>query len=114
MLDDYVVMTKLEGGVTLAIAAEPIGDQPVAVRDVVTDLGAIASSIERVSRDIVERLSHEMLETARKAGPSKVTVELGFGLAVETGHVVAVLGKGRGEASLRVILEWSRDTEDRP
>jgi len=106
MSDEYVVMTELEGGGTLAIAAEPVGDQLVAVQDIVANLGSITSSIARVS--------HDMLEAARKAGPGKVTVELGFSLAVEAGHVVALLGKGRGEASIRVILEWSRDMQVRP
>jgi len=106
MSDEYVLKAALDGGGTLAVVAEPIGDTPVAAMDVVADLGKITSSIERVS--------HDMFQAVRRAGPSKVVVELGFGLAVETGHVVALLGKGRGEASIRVILEWSPDMETRP
>ncbi|MGZ3336840.1 MAG: CU044_2847 family protein [Isosphaeraceae bacterium] len=101
-----MLTTKLDDGGTLAIVAEPVGNVPVAATGLVANLGMITSSIERVS--------HDVLEAVRRAGPSKATVELGFGLAVEAGIVVALLGKGRGEASIRVILEWSRDTEMPP
>ena len=91
----------------MVIVAEPVGETLVTDTGIVANLGTIASSIERVS--------HDMLDAVRRAGPSKATVELGFGLAVETGQVVALFGRGRGEASIRVILEWSRDaaSEDR-
>jgi hypothetical protein len=93
---------KLDDGETMVVIAEPVGETLVAATGIVARLGTITSSIERVSRDV--------LDAVRRAGPTKATVELGFGLAVEAGQVVALLGKGRGEASIRVILEWSHDS----
>jgi len=101
------ISVKLEDGGTMVVVAEPVGDTLVSAGDVVARLSTITSSIERVSRDV--------LAAVRRAGPGKATVELGFGLAIESGQVVALFGKGRGEASIRVILEWSREPggEDR-
>jgi Trypsin-co-occurring domain 1 len=104
---ERAITVKLDDGGTMVVVAEPVGEELVSVAGVVARLGTITATIERVSR--------EVLDAVRRAGPSKATVELGFGLAVEAGQVVALFGKGRGEASIRVILEWSREPggEDR-
>ncbi len=104
MPGERTLVAKLDGGGTLVVVAEPVGDTLVAGTGIAAKLSTITESIERVSRDV--------LDAVRRAGPSKATVELGFGLAVESGQVVALFGKGRGEASIRVILEWSRDTTE--
>lgn len=101
MAGDSTISVKLDGGGTMVVAAKPVGGIPVSAKDIVADLGKISSSIERVSTAV--------LGAVKKAGPSKATVELGFALAIESGQVVALFGKGRGEASISVILEWSRD-----
>ena len=107
MPGERAIKVKLDDGGTMVVLAEPVGETLVSAKDVVARLGTITSSIELVSR--------EVLDAVRRAGPSKATVELGFGLAVEAGQVVALFGKGRAEASIRVILEWSREPggEDR-
>lgn len=104
MPGERAMKVKLDNGGTMVVIAEPVGETLVSAKDIVAKLGTITSSIEQVS--------HDVLDAVRRAGPSKATVELGFGLAVESGQVVALLGKGRGEASIRVILEWSRDRMD--
>lgn len=101
MPGERTVTVELDDGGKMVIVAEQVGDTLVADTAIVAKLSTITSSIERVSRDV--------LDAVRRAGPSKATVELGFGLAVEAGQVVALFGKGKGEASIRVILEWSRD-----
>lgn len=94
---------RLDDGATMAVVAQPVGEMLVGDMGIVARLSTITSSIERVS--------HDMLDAVRRAGPTKATVELGFGLAVEAGQIVALFGKGRGEASIKVTLEWSRDNE---
>jgi hypothetical protein len=42
-----------------------------------------------------------------KARPSKTTVELKLGFAVEAGKLTALWVGGKGEAALTVTLEWS-------
>jgi len=101
MAGENTVLVKLDDGETMVIVAKPVGGMPVGAKEIVANLSTITASIERVSA--------AMLGAVRKAGPNKATVELGFALAIESGHVVALFGKGRGEASISVILEWSRD-----
>lgn len=101
MPTEYTITTEIAKDEKLAIVAEPVGQVLVATHDIVADLGKISTSIRRVSE--------HMLAAVRQAGPSKVTLELGFGLAVEAGVVIALLGKGRAESSIRVVLEWSGD-----
>jgi hypothetical protein len=101
MAGENTVLVKLDDGETMVIVAKPVGGMPVGAKEIVANLSTIAASIERVSA--------AMLGAVKKAGPNKATVELGFALAIESSHVVALFGKGRGEASISVILEWSRD-----
>lgn len=101
MTDQDTFTVELDDGTRIAVAAEVIGGTLVADTGIFAKLGAVASSVEKVS--------HEMLEAVRRAGPDKATVELGFGIAVEAGQLVALFGKGKGEASVTVTLEWSRD-----
>jgi hypothetical protein len=50
-----------------------------------------------------------------KAMPSKATVELRLGFAVESGKLTALWVGGKGEAALTVMLEWSgRSGEPEP
>ncbi|MEU8404420.1 CU044_2847 family protein [Nonomuraea sp. NPDC048892] len=99
MAGEQKLAVKIGGGDTMVVVAEPVGGTLVADKDLVTELSEITTSVERVSR--------EVLQAVRRAGPTKGTIELGFSLAVESGHVVAMLGKGRGEATIRVTLEWA-------
>ncbi len=82
----------------IAVVAEQVGGALVADKDVVGRLSSLASSIEKASA--------EMLDALKRAGPSKATVEMSFGIAVESSGLVAVLGKGKGEAGIVVTLEW--------
>jgi hypothetical protein len=101
MAGERTLTVELDGGGTLVIVAEQVGPALVADTGIVAKLSTITSALERVCRDT--------LDAVRRAGPTKATVELGFGLAVEAGQVVALFGKGKGEASIKVTLEWSRD-----
>lgn len=89
---------------TLVVVAEQIGPALVADEDVVAKLGKVTSSIEKVSG--------EVLAAAKRASPTKATVELGFSLAIEQGQLVALFGKGKGEASINVTLEWEKPEKD--
>ena len=49
-----------------------------------------------------------------KAKPSKTTVELKLGFAVESGKLTALWVGGKGEAALTVTLEWSGSGDGGP
>jgi hypothetical protein len=50
----------------------------------------------------------------RRAKPSKTTVELKLGFAVESGKLTALWVGGKGEAALTVTLEWSGGPDGGP
>ncbi len=66
---------------------------------VVAGLTDITKPISRVGRDL--------LDAAKAAKPDKAVVEAGFGVAIEQGQLISWLAKGRGEATIKVTLEWS-------
>jgi hypothetical protein len=98
-MDGRVVTLDLGDGMTLAVLAESSGPELVSDRDIVATLGAVTGPIERVGR--------AALEAARRSGPTKASVELSFGLTIEQGQLLALLGKGKADASITVVLEWT-------
>jgi Trypsin-co-occurring domain 1 len=96
---ERLVGMDLGEGVHLVVAAEQKGPQLVSEKDIVARLAGVTKPIERVSQDL--------LDTVKRVRPRKATVELSFGIAIEQGQLVALLGKGKGEASITVTFEWS-------
>jgi hypothetical protein len=94
------VSIDLGDDVTMVVLAEEPGPELVSAEDVVAKLGSVTGAIEKVGR--------QALDAAKRAAPTKATVELGFALAIEEGHLVALFGKGKGEATITVTLEWDR------
>lgn len=99
---EQLIPVTIDDDLTVVVAAQPVGPVLVAEGDVVGRLDKVAGSIERVSK--------EMLDAAKRAAPTKATVELGFTLALEQGQLVALFGKAKGEASVVVTLEWSQES----
>lgn len=65
------------------------------------------------ARDMVARVASWAVTTVREHAPAKpdtFEVEFGMKLAVESGKVVAVLGRASGEASLAVRMSWNGDS----
>lgn len=100
---DKVVRTvtaKLPSGVAVRVEAaadSADGMTSVGLRDY--DLGNALDSVGEIGALVVEKL--------KAARPSKTTVELKLGFAVEAGKLTALWVGGKGEASLTVTLEWS-------
>jgi hypothetical protein len=103
MAGERAITVNLDADTTMVVVAEQVGPALVADEDVVAKLGKVTDSIEQVSREVLDAL--------KRAAPTKATVELGFSLAIEAGQLVALFGKGKGEASINVTLEWSRAME---
>jgi hypothetical protein len=97
---ERIIAVDVGDDLKFAVVAEQQGPQLVADKDITARLSAVTKSIEVVGK--------EALDAVKKAAPDKATVELGFGLAIQEGNLVALLGKGRAEASITVTLEWSR------
>lgn len=99
MAGERIVALQLDDGEKLVVIAEQVGPALVADNEIVAKLGSVTSSIEHVCRDV--------LNAVKRVAPSKGTVELGFGLALEQGQLITLFGKAKGEATIKVTLEWS-------
>jgi hypothetical protein len=106
MPGEQMVTMDLDDGLRLVVVAEQTGPVLVAEDQIEARLSSVAGSIERVGK--------EVLNSVKRIAPSKATVELGFGLAIEQGQLVALFGKGRAEATINVTLEWSPRTSAAP
>lgn len=96
-----VVTAKLPSGVPIRVevAETDLGDgmTSVGLRDF--DLDKALDTVTEIGAVVVEKL--------KAARPTKATVELRLGFAVESGKLTALWVGGKGEASLKVTLEWS-------
>jgi hypothetical protein len=88
----------------VAVKVEAVTDEASA--DGMTSVGLrhfdVADALESVGE-----IGALVMSKLRKAGPSKTTVELKLGFAVEAGKLTALWVGGKGEAALTVTLEWS-------
>src|ERR1700722_6366093 len=96
------VTARLPSG--LAVKVEAITDDTSA--DGMTSVGLrrfdLADALEPVGE-----IGALVMSKLGKAKPSKTTVELRLGFAVEAGKLTALWVGGKGEAALTVTLEWA-------
>jgi hypothetical protein len=100
LVGENVVLDLGEDGKVAIAVAETDGVQLVA------DGGTVVARLSDITKPIA-RVSRELLDAAKTAKPDKATVEVEFGVAVEQGQLVSWLAKGRGEATIKIVLEWS-------
>lgn len=94
------IPVKLENGRIIYVEVTQTGREDVA-------LGA-ASEFEEVT-DALEGIVQAIAETINQANPTKATVKFGLEIAVESGKLIAVLGKGSAKANLEIALEWTKE-----
>lgn len=96
-----VVTARLPSGtpIRVEVAGADSGDgmTSVGLRDL--DLDKALDTIGEIGSVVVEKL--------KAAKPTRATVELKLGFAVEAGKLTALWVGGKGDASLKVTLEWS-------
>jgi Trypsin-co-occurring domain 1 len=56
--------------------------------------------------DAIEGVVQMIAAPIQKVKPKKATVKFGMELAIESGHLTAVIVKGSGKANLEITLEW--------
>jgi hypothetical protein len=103
------VTARLPSGV--AVKVEAVTDETSA--DGMTSVGLrhfdLADALEPVGE-----IGALVVSKLGKAKPSKTTVELRLGFAVEAGKLTALWVGGKGEAALTVTLEWSGNADGGP
>ena len=60
--------------------------------------------------DGVAAFAKQAVTTMRASDASKVTIQFGCEIAVESGSFVAVIGKGAAKTTMTMSLEWANPT----
>jgi hypothetical protein len=64
-----------------------------------------AFDFQRVADDVAA-IASSLAEALRTVRPSKTALEFAVELTVEGGHLMALIAKGSGKASLKITLTW--------
>ncbi|MCA1707752.1 MAG: hypothetical protein LC808_32570 [Actinobacteria bacterium] len=87
---------SLEGVLIEAIVVDPEQDVAIAALDfdrVLHAINGLARSFAHVLADV---------------SPSKATIEFGVTAGIESGSLVAILGKASASSTIKLTLEWER------
>jgi NTP-dependent ternary system trypsin peptidase co-occuring protein len=72
----------------------------------VADLGDVATRFERL-KDVVTQIGKDFAQSIEKIpSPTKAKIEFGITLSGEGG--MPMITKTKGEASIRIVIEWSK------
>jgi hypothetical protein len=100
---EVLVPLTLDGGRVLLsvrplITADPGEEMEIAARS--PSLDEVVDGIAAMVRSVADRF--------QDLDASKVTLEFGCEIGVESGSLVAVLGKATAKSAFKVGLEWSK------
>jgi len=91
------IKTKLADGTIIYIQAHTFGGEQ--------QVSAHLPSFEEVTH-AVSGIAKPLVHMLEEIKPRKATLEFGVEIAVEAGHLTALLVKGTGDTSLKITLEW--------
>ncbi|MFD0514217.1 CU044_2847 family protein [Streptomyces aureus] len=105
--DETALVPVTAAGQTVLLSVQRLGRQgaPEGERDIAArclSLDEAVDSLVGVARSVGQRL--------QESGSTKATVEFGCEFAVESGQIVAVLGKATARSTFKVALEWTAPT----
>jgi hypothetical protein len=101
-----VVTAKLPSGVPIRVEVVGSGSG-----DGMTSVGLLDLDLD-TALDTVAEIGSVVVEKLKAAKPTRATVELRLGFAVEAGKLTALWIGGKGEASLTMTLEWSEHSAE--
>ncbi len=100
-IDSRIVTARLPSGAPIRVQVAGPGSE-----DGITSVGLKDLELDS-ALDKVGEIGSVVVEKLKAAKPTKATVELKLGFAVEAGKLTALWVGGKGEASLTLTLEWS-------
>jgi hypothetical protein len=100
MAAEHIIPVDVNGTTILVAATVRGGDQEIA--------GVGLPSFEGVG-SAIESIASAVTAALARVSPKKANVEFGCEVALEAGHLTALLVKGTGTASIKVTLEWGSD-----
>ena len=92
-----ITPTRLPNGATLYIETPVLGGEE--------EVGISLPEFNEVTH-VLEGIAESVVTTLKKVKPRKATIEFGLAMALESGHLTALLVKGSGTSNLKVTLEW--------
>jgi Trypsin-co-occurring domain 1 len=92
-----IVKAELANGTILHIQATILGGEE--------EVAFTLPSFKEVT-DAIEGIAESVITTLQKVKPRKASVEFGLEVALEAGHLTALLVKGAGTSNLKITLEW--------
>ena len=101
-LHTEIIKTELPNGSILHIQVTPLGGEE--------KVTFTLPSFKEVT-DAIEGIAEAIVGTLQKVKPRSASVEFGLEIALEAGHLTALLVKGTGTSNLKVTLEWSEPSE---
>lgn len=97
-MDRQVVPVQLSGGGMIFAEVRSEGE-PLAA-DALLSFDGVKKIIEELGTDLVDAL--------RTVAPDKATVEIDLDLTAKPGFLTAVLVNAKGEATIKLTLEWDK------
>lgn len=97
------IQVRLADGTDIWVEAVILGEQDVAFDSFAFD--TVKDEIVRIAKAIADIIKGP-LDSAK---PSKVSVEFGIEVGVESGALTTILIKGTGKGNLSITLEWEND-----
>jgi hypothetical protein len=98
-----IIPIELSDGTIVKIEVTPIGEQQVSSFHSLPFKEATA-----VIRAFAHDVATSLQEVSTTAQPDKISVKIGFELAIESGQLTALVVKGAGKANLEISMEWSK------
>ena len=95
------IPVQLDNGTVIRVQVTSTGREDVAFD--IKSFNQVTEALEGICQTIAE--------TLHKVKPDKASVKFGMELAIESGHLTAVIAKGTSKANLEFILEWKKEAE---
>ncbi|MEU9920807.1 CU044_2847 family protein [Streptomyces griseoluteus] len=99
---ETVVVPVTQDGVRIQVFA---GSAEAAADGEETAIGARRPSLDQVMSGL-NAVARAVGEQARQSTASRVTLEFGCDIALESGSLVAAIGKASAKSAFKVTLEW--------
>ncbi|MFI6025880.1 CU044_2847 family protein [Amycolatopsis magusensis] len=90
-------------GQQVFLEARPVGDDEEEVASRAFAFPEFTASLTALTQSVTDAV----LDGFERAKPSKLTMEFGCEVGVESGKLTAILVKGTGKANIKVTMEWS-------
>ena len=96
-----IIKTELANGTILHIQATVLGGEE-----------EVAFSLPQFKEvtEAIEGIAESVVNILQRVKPRKATVEFGLEVALESGHLTALLVQGTGTSNLKITLEWGEKT----